>query len=94
MTGDELRSTLSRLRRARKRLDAAQAAYDALRDSCRDHMIAEKLETLEVDGYKLEYKTVTASSVDVKALKKAMPELCARFSRTTESRRFTVTLPV
>ena len=69
MDRDALRGTLRRLARARRRLDAAQAAYDALRDSCRDHMIAEKLETLEVDGYKLEYKTVTASSVDVKALK-------------------------
>ncbi len=57
-------------------------------------MIEEKLEALELDGYQLEYKLIITNSVDVKALKKAMPELCERFSRVAESRRFTVTLPV
>lgn len=94
MTREELRTTLKKLGRARKKLDAAKAEYDALKDACRDHMIAQKLEALELDGYQLEYRLVITNSVDVKALKKAMPELCERFTRAAESRRFTVTLPV
>ena len=94
MTREELKDTLKKLGRARKKLDAAKAQYDALKDMCRDHMIEEKLETLELDGYQLEYKLIITNNVDVKALKKAMPELCERFSRVAESRRFTVTLPV
>ena len=94
MTREELRGTLKKLGKARKKLDAAKAEYDALKDRCRDHMIAEKLETLEEDGFKLEYKLIISNSLDTKALKEAMPELYAKFSRAAESRRFTVTLPV
>ena len=94
MTKEELRATLRKLGKARKKLDAVKAEYDALKDACRDYMIAQKLDALELDGYQLEYKLVITNSVDVKALKKAMPELCERYTRAAESRRFTVTLPV
>lgn len=94
MTKEELRGTLKKLGRARKKLDTAKAEYDALKELCRDHMVAEKLEALEMDGYKLEYRLIVSTSVDTKALKEAMPELCAKFSKTAESRRFTVTMPV
>jgi len=36
------------------------------------------------------YKTVKSSRIDTTALKKAMPELAARFTKETESRRFSV----
>ena len=91
---DELRGKLKLLGKARKRADAAKADYDALKDECKGYMVDNGLETLEVDGYQLDYKLVISTGVDVKALKAAMPELCAKFSKASESRRFTVTLPV
>ena len=94
MKNEELSAVLRKLGKARKKLDAAQAEYDALKDMCRDHMIEAKLETLDVDGYHLEYKLIISNPVDLKALKAAMPELCAKFTRVKEARRFTVTLPV
>lgn len=94
MTKEELRATLKKLGRVRKKLDAAKAEYDGLKDACKGYMAEEKLEALEVDGYQLEYRLVVSSSVDVAALKKAMPELCEKFSKVSESRRFKVTAPV
>ena len=94
MTLDELKATLKKLRRAKKKLDSAQAEYDALKDMCKDYMIEGGAEMLEVDGYKLSYVLVVSTSLDSKKLKEAMPEVWQRFSRMAESRRFTVTLPV
>lgn len=91
---DELKATLRRLKRARKKLDAIQAEYDALKDICKDHMIEAGVEELTVDGFQLRYKLVVSSAVDTRALKAAMPELCERFTRTSEARRFTITVPV
>ena len=94
MTREELSGALKKLAKARKKLDEAKAEYDRISDACRDYMIEAKLETLKLDGFLLEYKLVITNSVDVKALKKAMPELCDKFSKVSESRRFKVTLPV
>lgn len=94
MTKDELKATLKQLGRARKKYDAAKAEYDQLKDKCRDHMIEAGLEALEMDGYQLAYKLIITNAVDVKAMKKAMPELCEKFSKVSESRRFTITMPV
>ena len=35
------------------------------------------------------YKTVTSSRVDTTALKKDLPEIAARYTKTTTARRFT-----
>ena len=94
MTEEELRAALKKLSRVRKKLDRVQADYDALKEQLKAFMIDGKLETYELDGYRMEYKLIISNNVDVKALKKAMPELCEKYTKAAESRRFTVTLPV
>ena len=45
---------------------------------------------MTVDVYKVRWTHVTSTRFDSTAFKKAMPELHKQFSKTTESRRFTV----
>ena len=40
--------------------------------------------------YKVSNKLVTSSRIDSTALKKALPDLAAQFSKTTQARRFTI----
>lgn len=94
MTLDELKATLRKLRRAKLKLDKAQAEYDALKDICKNYMIDNGAEELEVDGFKLSYILVVSTGVDSKALKEALPKVWAQFSRMKESHRFTVNVPV
>lgn len=94
MTGSELKAALKRLKKARARMDEAKAEYDAVQEALKAHMVAEGLEELEAYGFQLSYKTVVSSKLDVKAIKKEMPELCARYSRVSSALRFTVVLPV
>ena len=47
-------------------------------------------ETVTEGATKATYKLVTSSRIDTTALKKDSPEIAAKYTRVTESRRFTV----
>ena len=47
-------------------------------------------EELRAGEYKITWKAVTASRLDSKALKAALPEVVERFTKTTTTRRFCV----
>lgn len=62
---------------------------DGLQDEIKSYMTARGLEVLAGDEHKASYKAVTSSRVDTTALKRELPDIAARYTRTTETRRFT-----
>ena len=77
---------LQELKRMKEELDAAiEAAQDKIKAAMGD------TETATVGGYKVTYKTVISTRVDTTALKKELPEIAARFSKTSESRPLRIT---
>ena len=69
----------------RKELDAEiTAAEDAIK------AIMGEDETLTAGAFKVSWKAVTSSRLDSTALKKAMPEIAARFMKQTTTRRFSI----
>ena len=76
---------LLELRRMREELDAEiTAAEDAIKAAMGED------ETLTAGAFKVSWKTVTSSRLDSTALKKAMPEIAARFMKQTTTRRFSI----
>ncbi|MDY4140759.1 MAG: hypothetical protein SOY30_15705 [Eubacteriales bacterium] len=76
---------LLELRRMREELDAEiTAAEDAIK------AIMGEDETLTAGAFKVSWKAVTSSRLDSIALKKAMPEIAARFMKQTTTRRFSI----
>ena len=63
-------------------------SYHALKDEIKAYM--GNSEELRAGEYKVTWKPVTSSRLDTAALKKAMPDLVERFTKTTTTRRFTV----
>ena len=61
---------------------------DGLQDQLKEYMTAHGLETLTGDEHKASYKTVSSSRIDTTAIKKELPELAARYTKTTETKRF------
>ena len=47
-------------------------------------------ETATCDGWKVSWKSVTSSRIDSKRLKADLPEIAARYSKESTSRRFTI----
>lgn len=69
--------------------EEAAAMVEALKDQLKAQMQAAGVDTLAGAEHKATYKAVTICRVDTTALKKDLPEIAARYTKTTETRRFT-----
>ena len=88
MSNPTLESTIHEildLKRMREELDAT---ITALEDSIKAVMGDEEI--LTAGAYKVSWKTFTSSRVDTTALKKAMPDVAAQFTKQTTARRFAI----
>lgn len=65
------------------------AIIDGLKDELKNIMRAQNTEVLQGTEHKARYKVVISSRIDTTALKKDAPEIAAKYTRTTKSRRFT-----
>lgn len=67
----------------------AAAMVESLKDQLKERMTAAGVESLAGSEHKATYKAVTSSRVDTASLKKDLPEIAARYTKTTTARRFT-----
>lgn len=82
-------TTLCREYRELQRMGEEIAAeMDALKDRIRTAM--GENDTVTAGEYKITNKAVSSSRLDSVALKKALPEIAAQFTKTTVSRRFVI----
>ena len=76
---------LMELKRMKEELEAEiAAAEDAIKAIMGDE------ELLLAGSYKVSWKTFTSSRLDTTALKKALPEVAAAYTKTTTARRFSI----
>jgi len=69
--------------------EEAAAMVEALKDEVKQHMTAAGLDTLTGSEHKATYKTVVSSRIDTTALKKDLPDVANKYTKTTETKRFT-----
>lgn len=69
--------------------EEAAAMVESLKDQLKERMAASGVESLAGSEHKATYKAVTSSRVDTAAIKRDMPEVAARYTKTTTTRRFT-----
>ena len=65
------------------------AIIDGLKDELKAIMKERNTDTLTGTEHKASYKAVLSSRIDTTAIKKELPEIAAKYTRTTETRRFT-----
>ena len=76
---------LLEFKRLREELDnEITAAEDAIKAIMGDD------ELLLAGAYKVSWKTFTSSRLDTAALKKALPDIAAAYTKTTTGRRFSI----
>lgn len=86
----DMDSKIKELRELRRMSDELTAEMESITDSIKRHMDAEGVDTLNGTDWKVTYKAVTSSRLDTTALKKALPDLTAQFTKTTTARRFCI----
>ena len=88
MSNTELTSKIKELRELQSLIEEAQAEAEAIKDTLKAYM--GDREEVRAGEYRMTWKNVTTSRLDSKALKAALPEVAARFTTQTTSRRFVV----
>ena len=90
MSINEMDSKIKELRELRRMADELAAEMETIQDSIKARMDAEGVDTISGTDWKVTYKAVTSSRIDTSALKKALPDVVERFSKTTTARRFCI----
>ena len=88
MSTNELEMKIRELRQLQQLIEEAQAEAEGIKDAIKAHM--GDSEELRAGEYKVTWKPVTSSRLDAAALRAALPEVAARFTRTSMTRRFVV----
>lgn len=88
MSINEITAKVTEYQELKRMLEEIEAEMTALQDEIKAHMGDSEL--LMAGPYKVMYKTITSSRVDTTALKKALPDIAAQYTKATTTRRFTV----
>ena len=88
MSTNEIAAKCRELRELQALIDEAQTEADAIKDELKRAMGG--AEELRAGEYKITWRPIKAVKLDVKALRAALPDVAARFSRESTTRRFCV----
>lgn len=90
MLAKNLDSQIHELRELRRMADELATAIDTIQDAIKAEMTAAGVDVLTGSDWKAVWKPITTSRIDTAALKKALPDLAAQFTKTSTVRRFSV----
>ena len=88
MSTHELELKCRELRQLQALIDEAQAEAETIKEAIKAAMGTQ--EALQAGEYKITWKPVTTTRIDAAALRKALPDVAAAFSKETTVRRFSV----
>jgi Phage-related protein, predicted endonuclease len=88
MSINEMEAKARELKELQRMQEELTAEISTLQDTIKAAMGDQ--EQLTAGAYKIIWKPVTSSRMDTTALKKALPEIAERFTKTTTTRRFVV----
>lgn len=88
MSINEMERKARELRQLQALIDEATAEAEAIKDALKVAM--GDAESVQAGEYKITWKAVTSARIDTGALRKALPDVAAAFTRETTIRRFCV----
>lgn len=90
MNTQEMAAKLREIKEYQRMIEEATAEMESLKDEVKAVMTAENTDCLVVDTFKVSWKSVITNRLDTTALKKDLPELAQKYTKTSESKRFTI----
>lgn len=88
MSINEMNEKVKDLRELKRMAEELAEEINALQDDIKAEMNAKGVDELAGLDWKASYKEITSNRLDTNALKKALPEVAERFTKTTITRRF------
>ena len=90
MSISELDMKVKELRELKRMADELAGEIEALQDGIKAHMTEQDTDTLTGTDWKITWKAVTSNRMDTTALKKELPDIAARYTKASVSRRFSL----
>lgn len=88
MSITELDSRVKDLRELRRMAEELAAEIEAAQDSIKAEMTARGTQEARGTDWRITWREITSDRLDAKALKAELPDVAARYTRTTTARRF------
>lgn len=88
MSNAEMVRKITELQELKKLRDELEAEITAAEDAIK--AVMGESETLTAGAFRVTWKPVTSSRLDTSAIKRELPEVAARYTKTTTTKRFTV----
>lgn len=85
----DINAIMTELAQYTRMAEEIAATVDGLKDTIKKYMEENQFETLTGNEHKATYKTVTSSRIDTTALKRNAPDIAEKYTKTTETKRFT-----
>ena len=85
----DINAIMAELAQYNRMAEEIAATVEGLKDQIKKYMEENQLETLTGNEHKATYKTVTSSRIDTTALKRNAPDIAEKYTKTTETKRFT-----
>lgn len=86
----EIEKKIKEYKELQRMADELSAEMEKIKDELKAEFEAENTDTIITETYKATYKPVISNRVDTAALKKAMPEIAEKFTKTTTTKRFLI----
>ena len=86
---ENINSIMSELAKYNRMKEETEVIIESLKDEIKAYMMTNNLETLTGEEHKAIYKSVESTRIDTTSLKRELPEIASRYSKTTSSMRFT-----
>ena len=90
MTKNELLTKVRELKELQQMADELTAEIESLKDELKAEMTVEGKDEMTVDVFVLRYKAVSTSRFDSKAFKAQHSDLYTAYTKTSTSKRFTI----
>ena len=86
-----LTKKLHELKKLKLAAEDLQRSITVIEDEIKSEMAEQDVTEMVVDIFKIRWIPVSTTRIDTKALKDELPDIAARYSKTSESRRFSIT---
>ncbi len=90
MNNEDISMKVRELRQLKRMQDELAAEIAAIQNEIKAVMTAMETDTLTGTDWKVTWQSVSSTRLDIAALKKALPDVVERFTKTTTVRRFCV----
>lgn len=90
MNKAEINETVKNIRELKRMREEIEAEISAEEDRIKAEMNRTSNYTITGDDYKVTYTEVTSTRIDTAALKKALPDVVEKFTKTSTTRRFCI----